>query len=82
MQIQEIIKAAIPGASDALCEHIVWGRTAYPFAQITAKGFYQAASRYKRAHDHGFSLCDCCDRKVDRGHSVCPSCDKALRSSV
>ena len=82
MQIQEIIKAAIPRASDALCEHIIWGRTAYPFAQITARVLYRAASRYKRAHDHGFRLCDFCDRQVERGHFVCPSCNKALRGSV
>ena len=80
MQIQEIIKAAIPLADEKLCEHILWSRTPYPCGEVTAKSLYREAYRYKRARDHGFRLCDFCNQKVDRGRWVCDRCDKALRS--
>lgn len=73
----EIIRNAIPDAPDDLVEHIVWGRTPFPFAPLTAKDFYKAASRYRRASKKGKQLCDFCDRLAVRRFR-CEQCDDAL----
>jgi len=73
----DCIRAAIPGASDDLCEHIVWGRTPFPFAKLSARDFYKAASRFRRAADHGIKLCDLCDNIAVDGWT-CQACTDAL----
>lgn len=78
MQISEIIRAAIPGAMDEVCEYVLWERTAYPFAKLTARDIYRAASRWKRARDAGNCLCEYCDRLASRGSRLCPSCANML----
>jgi hypothetical protein len=80
MRIDEIIRNAIPEATEDLCEYILWNRTAYPFEGLTAKCVYKAASRFKRAGERGIQLCDFCDRRAMLGKSVCKRCDTALRS--
>lgn len=73
----DCIRAAIPDASDELCGHIIWGRTPYPFMKLTARDFYRAASRFKRAGDHGIRLCDFCDNVAIDGWN-CQPCNDAL----
>ena len=76
----DCIRKAIPDADDALCEHIVWGRTPFPFDKIEARGFYKAASRFKRAQAKGIRLCDWCDNiAVDNFN--CEKCNAALHTA-
>lgn len=75
---KEIVQAAIPNASDQLVDHILWGRTAYPF-QCSDRGLYEAARRWARAKASGIELCDWCDNRLlptDRG--CCQSCQAGL----
>ena len=80
MEIQEIIKNAIPGATDEICEFVLWARTPFPCGGITAKELYQSASRFKRATNNGLRLCDMCDRIAMPKRCVCRKCDDALRT--
>lgn len=74
----DCVRGAIPSASDSLCDHIVWGRTPFPFTKLTARDFYKAASRYQRAAVRGIRLCDWCDNiAVDEW--TCQACNDALR---
>jgi len=74
----DCIRAAIPEASDALCDHIMWGRTPFPFAKLGAREFYKAASRYQRAASNNIRLCDFCDRLADHDRWTCAPCGAAL----
>jgi len=76
--IAEVIRAAIPTADESLCDHILWGRTAYPFLTLGAKDIYRAAYRWRRAHEHGLSLCDFCDRVAEPHEYICTHCREAL----
>lgn len=75
----DCIRAAIPSASDDLCDHIMWGRTPYPFTNLGAREFYKAASRYQRASKNGVLLCELCDKPAVNGWT-CASCKLALDS--
>lgn len=77
MNALTVIRAAIPNASEELCEHIVWGRTPFPFAKVPAQALYKAASRYARAKQNNVSLCDWCDNKATI-RDLCANCAKAL----
>lgn len=73
----QIVRNAIPGADDATCEHVLWGRTCFPMGRVTARDIYRAASRLVRANRSGIVLCDFCDRpSVDKW--TCAECAKAL----
>lgn len=78
----DIIRAAIPGATDSDVEHVVWGRTAFPMASVSARDLYRAASRLQRATANGIRLCDFCDRIARTGDWMCVSCDDALRRAA
>ena len=74
----DIIRAAIPDADNSLCEHIIWGRTWFPFAPVDAKMLYKAAFRWKRACEHNLKLCDFCDRIAMKNRSECEFCYDGL----
>mgnify|MGYP001614447862 CR=1 FL=1 len=78
MNAQQIIRAAIPEADDALCEHILWGRTPFPCSAISARSLYLAAHRYKRASANKIHLCDFCDNIAAPNDTVCSECGSAL----
>lgn len=80
MRIDQVIRAAIPDATADLCEHILWERTPYPFAKLTARDIYRAASRFKRATTNGRRLCDWCDNLAVDGY-CCISCAAALKNN-
>lgn len=80
MNVEIAIKAGFPAATAADVDHIVWGRTPYPFAKLGLRDFYKAASRYRRACDNGLRLCDMCDRLAMLGDWVCAGCDAALKA--
>ena len=82
MTPQQIVRAAIPGASDALCEYVLWERTPFPVGRVTASSIYRAASRVVRAMEHGRVLCDFCDNEVTEGGHLCRTCRAALSSNV
>ena len=79
---QRVIQAAIPNASDATIEHILWGRTCYPVGPITPKSVYKAASQWKRACDNDIMLCDWCDQKAEGGKWMCSKCSEVLLKHV
>jgi hypothetical protein len=73
----DCIRAAIPEADDELCHFIVWGRTPFPFKKLSAREFYKAGSRFKRAGENNLRLCDHCDNLATDGW-CCKSCSEAL----
>lgn len=81
MTFEQIIKAAIPDADASLCEHILWGRTPFPFTKLTAQSLYRAASRFRRASANGVRLCDCCDNPARPDDWCCVDCRLALSKS-
>ncbi len=78
----EIVRAAIPGADERLCDHILWGRTPFPIGGITAKSLFRAASAFRRAHEHGFQLCDHCHNPAEPGKFECRRCRAALSRGI
>ena len=74
----EIVRAAIPGASSELCEHILWGRTPFPCGRVTARDLYRAASGFHRAAVKSVQLCDFCEKPVADDAYVCDRCANAL----
>ena len=72
-----IIRAAIPGASENLCSHVLWSRTAYPL-HCTPRLLYKAASRLGRARKNGIVLCELCNNKIDPAQIICESCKIAI----
>lgn len=78
MNAKEIIGNAMgKSPSNEVVDHIVWGRTPFPFKEITAKHLYKAAHRFKRANDNNIILCDFCDNKAVIDYT-CKKCRKAL----
>jgi len=75
----DIVRAAIPNADKGLADAILWGRTPFPVGKVTARELYEAAERFRRAEDHGVTLCDWCDRKTEDGRKLCRRCHTALR---
>lgn len=78
MTFEQIIKAAIPDADASLCEHILWGRTPFPMAPLTARSLYEAASRWRRAAANRIQLCDFCDNPARPDDYCCVDCRLAL----
>jgi len=74
----EIIKAAIPTANEDMCEYILWNRTPYPMAKVSARMLFKAASRTARAYRNGFRLCELCDNLADADGFECRSCRESL----
>lgn len=78
MNAQQVIRNAIPTASDGLCEMILWGRTGFPcFGDINERVIYKAAMRWQRACNKGIELCELCDRLAVKNH-ICDTCRTAL----
>lgn len=78
MNAEDIVRAAIPNASEGLVNYMLWGRTSFPFTSVSARDLYKAASGYKRAWDGGKQLCDLC-HIADYDKYTCKSCEDALR---
>lgn len=75
----DVIRRVIPNADDVICEHILWGRTPFPFVKLTARDLYHAADGFRRASEHGFRLCDHCHTRAMSGKWECKKCAAALR---
>ncbi len=82
MLINEIIRAAIPDASEAMCEYILWERTPFPVGKITAKSLYRAAARTRRCSERGIKLCDFCDNIAVEGRWACVRCNEVLHQPM
>jgi len=76
--INEAILAAIPDADAALCDFILWARTPFPFARVTAQDAYVAAEKWNAARARGIRLCDWCDEEAAPDSMTCPRCSDAL----
>lgn len=79
MTPNEIVRTAIPNASDGLVDHILWGRTSFPFTKINAKMLYKSATGFKRATDNKLTLCDMCDNIAITGKYICTKCLTSIR---
>lgn len=77
MTFAQIVLAAMPDATEADVEHVLWARTPFPF-EISARMLYRAASRYKRAAANNIRLCDHCNNPAVSGQWACERCTKAL----
>lgn len=82
MTARDIIRGAIPDATDTLCNYILWERTCYPVGTVTPQTLYRAAARYRRGAVKGLILCELCDRLARPGWHVCPRCEQAMGRSV
>lgn len=78
----DIVRAAIPGANDHLVDHIVWGRTSFPFGRVSARDLFKAAHRWRRSGAQGLTLCDFCDNLVAPSAWVCYRCRAALDAAA
>lgn len=79
MSPADVIRAAMPDATDADCEFVLWERTPFPFERMTARKLYKAASGLVRAGKSGIVLCDLCSRKADFDRFTCKPCAVALK---
>lgn len=78
MNAAAIVRAAIPQADNDLVDHVLWGRTCFPFGRVTARDLYRAASRLARAQAGGHVLCDLCDNRALPTRYTCQQCAAAL----
>jgi uncharacterized paraquat-inducible protein A len=77
--VVEICRAAKPDADEGWCQHILWGRTPFPFMRVTAQSLYRAAHRQARAERNGRILCDHCDAIAQPDAYICSKCEAALK---
>ena len=78
--VREIIRAAIPGATEDFCEYFMWERTPYPFGRISAKNLYKWASSFRRAGENNVPLCDLCENMATNHKYTCNRCYDALHT--
>jgi len=79
MTPHDIVRGAIPDASDDLCSFIVWAMTPFPF-RVDAKEIYRAASRAKRAGANGIRICEHCRNRAEPDLWCCARCEAALQA--
>ena len=79
---QEIVCAAIPGASAELADAILWNRTPFPCGPVSARDLFRAASAWRRAKANGIALCTLCDQVATPGHWDCGRCRAAVAKSL
>lgn len=79
MTFIEVIRKAIPAASEELGHYILMCRTAFPFDRMSARELYRSARRFDRAHKNKVRLCDFCDNRAETG-DLCHRCAKALHA--
>ena len=72
-----VVRCGYPNASDALVEHILWGRTPFPFTKLSLKDVYKDAYSLYRAEKKGIVLCEFCHR-IATINGLCQGCDKGL----
>lgn len=74
MNVERIVRAAIPEATSSVIDHILWGRTPYPCGAITPKSLYKAADSWARACRNNLYLCDLCHRVDEGSKGACDHC--------
>lgn len=79
MTFQELISKALPGASEAEIDFVLWNRTPFPF-DPRPRVLFKRASGYRRACANGVVLCELCSRTTRPGKWTCQRCDDALAS--
>jgi len=67
----QIVRAACPEASDLEVDHVLWGRTPFPFGKVSPRDLYKAASSITRASRNGLTLCEHCHRIARPGKWDC-----------
>ena len=81
MNVEKIVKAGYPGATPSIIEHVMWGRTAFPFVKLDARMILKAASGFYRATKKGLVLCEFCHRLAAPKDSCCDRCNAGLRQN-
>jgi hypothetical protein len=80
MDIEKIIKAAMPNATPGMINYIIWSKTPFPFREVTPKMLYSAAYRLYRAHKNNIFICELCDNKLQPDDNLfCEKCCGMLR---
>lgn len=79
MTPRDVVRHAIPGAPDDVCDYIVWNLTPFPF-RVSAREIYAAARRFVRAQRNGVTMCDWCNRRAQDGQFVCVRCARGLEN--
>lgn len=74
MKIADVVKAAIPDASEADIDFVIWERTPFPMTKMNARDIYRAASGWNRAMQKGNRLCGWCERQVSLDEHTCERC--------
>ena len=75
----EIVRAAVPDATDDFISYVLWERTPYPVGAVTAQQLYKAASGAARAYRNGILLCYFCHNKLEAPDKlVCSTCKKVV----
>lgn len=78
MDALAVVAAAMPGATEADADYVLWNRTPFPMRAVGVRELYHAARRLRRAGANGRRLCDLCDRQVMTGKWLCAQCALAL----
>lgn len=81
MSAYDAVRAGWPGADDSICEFVIWGRTPFPFASVTHRDLFKAASRFRRALQRDEPLCELCDRHAMPGSDLCMRCTLTMQRS-
>lgn len=77
MNAYAVIRAAIPGADDELCDYVLWKRTRFPF-DGSPRTIYECARRWQRSR---VPLCETCDRPALKDQWHCDRCSKILEQA-
>lgn len=80
MTFAELISKALPGASAATVDYVLWNRTPFPF-DSSPRRLFKCADGYRRACANKIQLCECCDRPAVDGWN-CQPCNDALRTAT
>lgn len=75
----ELAKAAMPGATDAEAEFVLWNHTPFPFS-TEPRVLFKKISGYRRACANGIQLCETCSRIAADGWN-CEQCNAALAAA-
>jgi hypothetical protein len=78
MNALDVVRAAMPDATEEDAEFIVWARTPFPMVEGAARNIYRAASGWARATRNGRVLCDLCWRAVTGEGMTCETCMRML----
>jgi hypothetical protein len=78
LKIIDCLKAGWSNITEEQAEYVLWSRTPFPIKSLTAKEYYIAANRTRRAWKNGIRLCDFCDCIAEANDGLCKECRKSF----